>query len=327
MHLNEYKAGFETKWGLIAVLVVNSFCSVYCAWLLYVTHGLLWRCSMPNFRDVPSAVEVQNASHTEMRELSVSVSIEEKRPTRNLNKKIRWVVTLYILSCILFFIGGMCERLVYALADVPGRVCSQMLYVSYLRILIEGFFFAFYVVRATVLLQKTTLAISKMCQFFLGIVPVFTFGALITALHLYLHFTDCDVSQYISRVLALSLVVCHFFWDVSLFVFLAYYLHKIINKKELSTEIYQNDLKGYMKKLLRLFIIAELSSFAVYICFLTPAWLDLAWSIIPIDLCFVRPTSKIQIFLSYFFFKRKLMMLFALKICVLFQTFWEKIKQ
>ncbi|ETO01838.1 hypothetical protein RFI_35601, partial [Reticulomyxa filosa] len=206
-----------------------------------------------------------------------------------------WIVTLYVLSNYLICIGSTCERLLYAMPFFPGKGCQATLYVSYVRVLADGLFFLFYLVRATILLEHSVYQIPKKQQYFLSIVPMITYGGLFVAFNLRLQVHGCHFADLTSTILVILLCACHLFWNAALLYFLTYHIQQVlcnesiyVNKVILSlffifyflfisieneqlrkSELFldkelQEILKKYLEKLLRLSIAGAIVTFAMY---------------------------------------------------------------
>ncbi|ETO10600.1 hypothetical protein RFI_26775 [Reticulomyxa filosa] len=172
--------------------------------------------------------DVRSTSHIEIGTVGVSVSPEESKPAITLDSKIKWVVTTYIMGCIMYCMGDLCERLVFALSNISGHICMIAPFTVYVRVITDGLFFSFYLVRVTVLLQRSAFEVSKWCQYFLWIAPIITYGTAVIALGLYSQLNHCIESELKTIAFILLAIACHFFWDISLFFFLVYCLHKVI---------------------------------------------------------------------------------------------------
>ncbi|ETO35012.1 hypothetical protein RFI_02062 [Reticulomyxa filosa] len=202
-----------------------------CAWLLHLTRGYLWKrpTAKRELATITSRMELQSISQIETRGGSRSVIIipEENKKTSDIHSKIRWVVLLYIVSSIFVCMGSICERLAFGFSHVPGKACTLVLYVSCLRVVTDGCFFSFYLVRITVTLRGSVFAMSNYLQYFLWAAPIITYGTLVIVIVINAHINHCDQSDARSITLALTAVVCSIFWDVSLFLIFIYYLRKV----------------------------------------------------------------------------------------------------
>ncbi|ETO29141.1 hypothetical protein RFI_07985, partial [Reticulomyxa filosa] len=219
------RAGFSSEWLFIQNIVVNVVCGLYCGWLSLVARKYLWNLTSGRAQSVSRSKEVQSVSEIEVQEVNKDTTFKEQKPRVAIHRAIRWIVFLYVVGCSLFCIGTVCERMIFALAIVPGRACNEALYVSYLRVLTDGLFFTFYVVRTSVILRGSFFEISKCRQYFFGITPVLSFNTLLITTVVYTQFHHC-AKDSLFNMLVIASVICHFFWSITLFVFLIYYLRK-----------------------------------------------------------------------------------------------------
>ncbi|ETO28086.1 hypothetical protein RFI_09046 [Reticulomyxa filosa] len=298
MLYNLHKVGFHTGFEFISNLVVNFLCGLYCLWLLFLARRYLWSPTTLRMQSGSTnrEKEQQSISQTEMKDMSISISSEEKRAPSNLKKEIKIVATLYIFICCLYCFGSIIERSAYGFANVPGKACPLALYVAYLRVFIDGLFFSFYLVRATVILEGSVFALSLCSQYFFGIAPIATFGTVLFIHQIHEELNNCTIDA-MERWSLIATVICQFFWNIALFGFLVYHLLRVLQKPNKNVYVYvanhsfmpndgcQNEVKEYFKKLLRLFLVTEFSSLSLYIFAFTPALYGFVWSAASIDLC------------------------------------------
>ncbi|ETO02047.1 hypothetical protein RFI_35390, partial [Reticulomyxa filosa] len=163
-------------------------------------------------------------------ETSVSISIAPEKDVKRssvVDVRIKWIVTTYIFGSFGICIGNVCEQLVYALVENIEKICVGGIYVVYLRVIVEGLFFSFYLVRTMILLQGSVFEISKCKQYWLGIAPAATFGTALFAYNIYSQLSDCDEAGVIVNMLLVLPIFVHLFWNVTLFSFLAYHVYKV----------------------------------------------------------------------------------------------------
>ncbi|ETO09338.1 hypothetical protein RFI_28039 [Reticulomyxa filosa] len=277
----------------------------------------MWNVTRERVNSEQSRAVQLSIQKSDMAETSVSISTSERSTSRVkiIDVRIKWIVTLYVLGCFWVCVGNVCEPLIYALVDASGKACMHGLYVVYLRVFIEGLFYSFYLVRTTVFLQGSVFEISKCKQYFFGIAPTITFGSVLFAHNLRLQLNSCDEASIAEALLVVATIFVHMFWNVILFTFLVYHVYKvdepflffffinvyvyiyknniatfkkkkkITNLKSIPNDQMQKDLKEYLKKLLRLFLIAECSTLVVYAVVSVPGWSEAVWSMAAIDLC------------------------------------------
>ncbi|ETO32384.1 hypothetical protein RFI_04731 [Reticulomyxa filosa] len=272
-------------------------------------------------------------------EVSVSTSVTLEQSARQqvvIDARIKWIVTLYTLGGFLSCLGNICEHLVYALIESTEKACVRGLYIVYLRAFMEGLIFSFYLVRATILLQGTAFEISKCRQYFFGIAPTVSLSIVLFVYNLRIQLSHCSEAGLAALLLFFLVIFVNIFWNAVLFIFLIYHVHKV--KKVFSVCVYmyiyeslcvlstlcfigmfppplvkkkkiangamtnhhiQKDLKEYLKKLLQLFLITELSATALYATILMSSWKDALWSLAVIDVC----VNCSAILLSFDFFE------------------------
>ncbi|ETN97506.1 hypothetical protein RFI_40023 [Reticulomyxa filosa] len=305
MGLNAQKLGFHSERGLIIVFAVNSLFGVYCLWLLHVIWRKMWNVARERVAS-EMAVEIQRSTVTRKgtAETSVSVSLPEKKVERPtvIDVRIKWIVTLYTLGCFLTCIGNVCEPLTYALVDSPGEACARGLYVVYLRVFMEGLFYSFYVMRTIVLLQGSVFEISKRKQYFFGIAPIITFCIVLFAHNLRLQLSGCDSTSMDELLVDAVAISAQIFWNITLFLFLVYHVHKVANMKLMENNQCQKNLKSYLQKLLRLFLIAEAAETVFYVVVFVPSWSDALWPAANFDLCVNSSTMILSFAFAKSFF-------------------------
>ncbi|ETO10200.1 hypothetical protein RFI_27176 [Reticulomyxa filosa] len=227
------KAGFTSESNFLAVVITSFVCSVYCLFLLFVTWRNLWTEPRQKVESqsiikrelrLATAVEIEEAN----RSASMSAIRKEKSEASTIDRRIKWIVTLCVLSNYLICIGGTCERLLYLIAPFSGKGCLGTLYVSYLRVFADGFFFNFYLIRATILLEKSVYQIPKIQQYFLGIAPMLTYGGLFVAFNLRLQVYKCAFADLVSIILIALFSICHLFWNITLLCFLVYHIQQVL---------------------------------------------------------------------------------------------------
>ncbi|ETO06858.1 hypothetical protein RFI_30536 [Reticulomyxa filosa] len=319
MRLNAQHAGFRSELALYSNLTFSLFGSVYCLCLLYVVWRNLWAVTRERVgSELAKEIQLSVQKSGTITELSVSTStVAEKSARRQIviDKKVKWIVTLSAIGCFLACAGNACEHLAYALME-NVEVCYRGLRVIYVRVFTQGLLYAFYVVRATVLLQGSAFEIPNWIGYFLAITPMATFAIALFGYNLFMQFSHCNYSNPVASSLLLSSVCLNIFWNITLFTFLLYHIHKyvvflfeyfssppsppflsqvfleyvqkkkkIANEKAMVNHNIQKDLKDYMKKLLRLFLIKEIVATALYLSLFVPGWYDAFWSMTAIDNC------------------------------------------
>ncbi|ETO24899.1 hypothetical protein RFI_12259 [Reticulomyxa filosa] len=274
MPLNAQKAGFNSEAGLFITLVISLLCGLYCLWLLYVVKRNMWAVSQERLEsEMVKEVQLSIQRNGTTVEMSISEStIPEKSSKRPvvIDSRIRWIVTLYIIGCILTCIGNVCEHLIYALAENAGRACVRGLYIE-LPLKYPNVDNIFLGLRPQLPLAAYCLHIIYACSSFTAAEK-----ALQQMYFLYCFpvFNGFGMSRYL------------FFWYI-----MSTKLKKkkttfflIANEKAISSSQIKTDLKQYLKKLLRLFLLMQIFTFTLYLVGIVPGWDEALWSVVVIDL-------------------------------------------
>ncbi|ETO22121.1 hypothetical protein RFI_15083 [Reticulomyxa filosa] len=298
MSLNAQKLGFHSQTELSLVLVANFLCALYCLWLLYVVWHNLWTETRERV-DSDLVKEIQLSTRKGTTDTSVSIATSDqdrKRPV--VDNRIKWIVTLYILGGFFNCVGTVVEPLIYGLVDSPGQACPHALHIVYLRTFTEGMFYSFYLIRAVVILQGSAFAVSKCLQYFLVIAPVVTFGCIFFVHNLREQFNNCNETGINAFLIILSLIIAQIFWNITLFAFL------VANLASMVDDQCQKDLKEYLKKLLRLFLVSQCSALVLYVVLSVPSWSEALWTVVDIDLCVNCSTMLLSFAFAKPFFNR-----------------------
>ncbi|ETO00175.1 hypothetical protein RFI_37272, partial [Reticulomyxa filosa] len=239
--------------------------------------------------EIAKEIQLSTQRNDKAAEVSVSTSATSEKSAKRqhaaIDARVKWIVTLYIVGSFLLCVGNTWEHLIYAIVESIGKACVHAVYVVYFRVFTEGLLYSFYFMRATILLQGTAFEISKCQQYFFGITPTVTYGITLFSYNLRVQISHCNETNPITLVLFFSVGLVNIFWNVVLFIFLIYHVYKIANQKAMVNYQTQTDLKDYLKKLLRLYLVTALSTVALYAAIFTFSWSDAIWPLAVIDIC------------------------------------------
>jgi len=174
----------------------------------------------------------------------------------------------------------ICEFMIHAMDPSVGKICIYAPYSINLGILSETFFFLFYVVRVHVILKDTVFELSKTILLIMGILPAVTLSASVLGYFGYAQSHNCELTLTTFMVLGV-LLVGHLFWHVALFMFFVFQLRRATSNPNMSS--IQLDLKNYLERLFRLFLMAEVCAFVAYGIVIAPESIHLVGLAIAID--------------------------------------------
>jgi len=305
------KAGFSSVVEFVVSMFLIFLCIVYCTWIDYVIWYYLWRktqditkdrigssiSKVRSLSDVNGQVQIPIAMNNEMQTLELQAQpmdiIKNENENRNdksttssvntdLDMKVKVIVTLYVGSCWLYYVALICEFMIHLMDSSIDKICIYAPYSFHGVIVTESLFFLFYVVRIHVILKNSVFELSTTTLLIMGILPVVTLTASILGYLGYVQSHNCEFILTTLIVLGVCLFV-HLFWNVALFIFFVFQLRRATSNANMSS--IQWDLKNYLKRLFRLFLMSETFAFIVYGIFITPGLIHLIGPVSAITLC------------------------------------------
>jgi len=293
-------------------------CVAYCTWVVYLMWYYLWRKSQdtttnvrftslsPRARNtskidgqvqIPTATE-DTKSHKVVippelppnRKKTNESEIEyknEKRTslsaTSDLDIKLKVVVTLYVGACWTYCASLFCEFMAHVMNPYLGKICLYAPYAFYSGVFTESLFYLFYAVRIHVILKNSIFQLPNGVVAGIGITSAVLLSGFFTS---YLSYTQRHQCQFdLTAIVLLGItIVVHVTLNVVLFIFFMFQLRRATCNANLSSQEFQKELKIYLGRLFRLFLVAEAAALVLYgTCFI-PHYFELTGPAVAIDM-------------------------------------------
>jgi len=133
------------------------------------------------------------------------------------------------------------------------------------------------------MLQGTIFAIPNCLKGFLVISAIVTIWGTYTFYLALIQAKHCSTKYNTAGIYAFAF--CEGFWNISLFFVFIFKLCQMLKVKQLENDL-NKDLKNYLKKLFRLFLVTEITNFLVYVILLISRTNQFGRIALGIDLCF-----------------------------------------
>ncbi|ETO36270.1 hypothetical protein RFI_00792 [Reticulomyxa filosa] len=218
-------AGYKSKAGFIVSVLLVWCCVMYLVFLLVVVLKSLWP-EMQLIKTIRSYSLSGPTSTGESGDLRPSSSTIDKS---DINKMLKWFLTLYIISAIVFGITTLTEQIVYATAQAspcPGSYYSVLI-LSYARPTL----YAFFAVRIDTVFKNSVFELSKWLRFIIVYFPVPTYVTLMTARVAYGRSHSCNFVDNVLSGIKISYTLTDIMCLLILFFVFIYKLFQVLIAK------------------------------------------------------------------------------------------------
>jgi len=152
----------------------------------------------------------------------------------------------------------------------------------------------FYVTRFHLIFQDTVFEMSKCSQMILAIMPMVTYLIFNVVYMAYMLSHDCPLTGVNLSLLITFSVILELFWDAILFVLFWWKLGQIATMACSLANKFTEELREYLKKLFRLFVVAQIATFLVYTPVIIPAAIPFLRMLMGVKVCVIATTMVLS---------------------------------